>query len=108
MNKEKKISKEIEKTLGQLKEVESLEPNPYLYTRIQQKLNEQKKSKFGFSEILKPALFTVLFTINVITVYWYSNSLDSSVQKNSAESLVEVFSSDFNIGSDDSKLLILE
>ncbi len=108
MNKEEKIKREIEKTLSQFENVKPLEPNPFLYTRIQQRLNEQKKVSFSLTGILKPALFTVLFSINIITVFWYTNSSNSAIQSNSSESLVEIFSSDFNLASDDSNLLIVE
>ena len=108
MNKEEKIKKEIEKTLGLFENVKPLEPNPFLYTRIQQKINEQKKSTFNLAGILKPALFTLLFSINVITLFWYSSSLEGTTQSSSNESLVEILSSDFNLDSDNSNLLIVE
>ena len=107
MNREEKIIQEIEKTLNQFDDVKSLKPNPFLYTRIQQELNEQKKSKFNFSGILKPALFTMLFSINIITVYWYTNSL-KTINNSSSETLAEIFSSDFNLDSNDTNLLIVE
>ncbi len=41
MNKQEKIQNEIDKTLGMFEKKESLPPNPYFYTRVQQRLNEK-------------------------------------------------------------------
>ena len=46
MNKQEKIQIEVDKTLSLFDKKESLPPNPYLYTRIQQQLKEKSKKEF--------------------------------------------------------------
>lgn len=108
MKNEEKIKKEIEKTLSQFEKIETLEPNPFLYTRIQQRINEQGKSKISFSTILKPAFFSVLFAFNIFTTIWYMSSTDEYFVDESNQGLVEVLSSDFNLENDQSDILIVE
>ncbi len=108
MKKQEKIESEIEKTLNQFENIETLEPNPYLFTRIKQKLEEKNKSKFNVEVILKPAFFTLLFAVNLITTIWYVNSTDEYYRTDTNQGLVEILSSDFNLENDQSDILIVE
>jgi hypothetical protein len=108
MNKREKIEREIDKTLGQFEKKDSLEPNPYLNTRIQQRLDERNRKKLNFSAILKPAFFTALIAINLYTAVWYINLSDAYNYADSNQGLVEILSSDFNLENDQSDILIVE
>jgi len=108
MKKQEKIEKEIEKTLNQFENVETLEPNPYLSTRIQQRLNERNDIKFKIGTVLKPAFLTLLFAFNIVTTIWYVNPSEQNYELEKDESLIEILSSDFNLDSDESNLLIVE
>jgi len=108
MSKQEKIKNEIEKTLSQFEKDESLQPNPYLFTRIQQRLDEQNRKKQHFSGVLKPALFSALFAINMITAIWYINVEDLNNYTNSDLGLVEILSGDFNLENDQSNFLLVE
>jgi hypothetical protein len=108
MNKREKIEREIDKAFGKFEKKDLLEPNPYFYTRIQQRLNERKRKKLNFSAILKPAFFTALIAINAYTAVWYINLSDEYNYSESNQGLVEIFSGDFNLENDQSDILIVE
>ena len=108
MNKQEKIEQEINKTLTQFEKAEVLEPNPYLFTRIQQRLDEQNRRKNYFSRALKPAFFSALLAVNMITAIWYLNVEDLNNSNNSDLNLVEVLSGDFNLENDQSNFLLGE
>ena len=108
MKREEKINNEIEKTLKQFENSEVLDPNPYLYTRIQQTIIDRKKPKNYFGTFLKPALFSILFVFNIITMFWYMNSTEDYLVDDSNQCLVEILSSDFNLDNDQSDILIVE
>lgn len=108
MNEQEKIQNEIEKTMGLLNKKESLQPNPYLYTRIQQKLNEKPKKEFSIFSILKPAFFTALLALNITTAIWYTNS-DSLINSTETDlELVDILKSDLNLESDQTENLLFE
>ncbi|MDX1699102.1 MAG: hypothetical protein R3250_00725 [Melioribacteraceae bacterium] len=107
MRKEK-IQNEIDKTLGLLDQKESLPPNPYFYTRIMQRLDEKKRKEFSFSNILKPALFTLLLVLNLTTIVWYTSPEELTDQTESEIALVDVLKSDLNLDNDLSENLIFE
>ncbi len=108
MNDQEKIQNEIDKTLGMFEKKESLPPNPYFYTRVQQRLNEKTKKEFSIFSVLKPALFTALIAINLTTAVWYTSSDSSVVSTDKELELVDVFKSDFNLESDQTENLIFE
>lgn len=108
MNRQEKIEYEIDKTLGLFDNKESLPPNPYFYTRIQQRLNENSKKEFSVFRVLKPAFFTALIALNLTTAVWYTSS-DSSIDNSETElELVDILKSDFNLVSDQTENLIFE
>lgn len=108
MSKQEKIQKEIDKTLGLFDKKESLKPNPYFYTRVQQRINEKPKKEFSLSAILKPAFFTVLVTLNLTTAIWYTSS-DGIISSSETEiELVDILKTDFNLESDQTENLLFE
>lgn len=108
MNKQEKIQYEIDKTLGLLEQKEELQPNPYFYTRVQQKLNEKSKKNFSIFSILKPAFFTALIALNLTTAIWYTSSNALTVSSKMDVELVDILKSDFNLDSAQSESLIFE
>ena len=108
MKKQEKIEQEITKTLTQFEKAEVLEPNPYLFTRIQQRLGEKNRRKNYFSRSLKPAFFSALLAANMITAIWYLNVEDLNNSNNSDLELIEILSGDFNLENDQSDLLLGE
>lgn len=108
MNKEEKIKREIEKTLGLLESGETLKPNPYFYTRVQQRINEKSKKEFSFLGVLKPAFFTALIVLNLTTAIWYTNSDDLINITETDTELADILKSDFNLDSDQTESLIFE
>ena len=108
MNKKEKIQSEIDRTLGMFDQKESLPPNPYFYTRIQQRLNKKSRKEFSFSAILKPAFFTALVALNLTTAVWYTSSENLNNQTDSKILLTDILKSDFNLESSQTENLIFE
>lgn len=108
MNKQEKIQNEIDKTLGMFDKKEELPPNPYFYTRVQQRLNEKSKKEFSISGVLKPAFFTALIALNLTTAIWYTSSENLTSNAQTELELVDILKSDFNFESDQTENLIFE
>ena len=108
MNKQEKIQNEIDKTLGLFDKKESLKPNPYFYTRVQQRLNEKNKKEFSIYSVLKPAFFTALLALNLTTAVWYTSSDSLTINTESDIELVDILKSDFNLESDQTENLLFE
>jgi hypothetical protein len=72
LDKEKKIKEKIEETISILDKIETIEGNPFLYTRIKANLDSGVKSAHsGFKSILlspRFALIIVLLIINILSV----------------------------------------
>ncbi len=108
MNKKEKIEEEIRKTLDVFEQKESLPPNPYFYTRVQQRIRERSGSKFTVVGFLKPVLLTILLLINVGTFIWYFNSSEDYHATESRQELIEILSSDLNLNTNQSNILLAE
>jgi hypothetical protein len=108
MNKQEKIQNEIDKTLGMFEKKETLPPNLYFYTRVQQRLNERPKKGFSVFSVLKPAFFTALIALNLTTAIWYTSSDISVVSSETDLELVDILKSDFNLESDQTGKFLFE
>ena len=108
MNKKEKIEQEINKTLSQFEHKDSLPPNPYFFTRVQQRLNKQPGNESTLLAFLKPALIIVLFVINIGTVIWYFNNGITYNSFDKRQELIEILSSDLNLGKDQNNLFLVE
>lgn len=64
----KDINNEVEKTLGSWDEPERYEGNPFLYTRIEQEIQNSKKSKTKVRWTWQPILVVGLVIFNVFTI----------------------------------------
>lgn len=73
ISKKKKIDEEVEKTLKLMDNVEKLETNPYLYTRIKAQLSENKNTnvqkKESLAVKLMPAFFVLLVLFNFYSLF---------------------------------------
>ena len=108
MDKKENIQNEIDKTLSLLDQKDSLKSNPYFYTKIMQRLDEKKRKEFSFSNIMKPAFFSLLLVLNLTTVIWYTSSEEHINDAEFKVELIDVFKSDLNLENDLSENLILE
>jgi len=108
MSKKERIQKEIDKTLGLFEQHESLPPNPYFYTRVQQRLIEKLRKEYSFSTVLKPAFFTALIVLNLTTAIWYTTSDDLTNRSEENIELTDILKSDFNLDDDQTESLIFE
>jgi hypothetical protein len=108
MDKKEKIEEEIRKTLEVFDQKQSLPPNPYFYTRVQQRINERSGSKSTNLGFLKPALLTFLLLINVGTFIWYFNSDEDYYASESSQELIEYLSNDLNLNTNQNNIFLAE
>ncbi len=77
MKNEEKIREEVEKTLNAFDNIDNLSENPYLFTRLQTKIEESValNEKRGFKGIiLKPAILFIIVILNIFTGIYFINS----------------------------------
>lgn len=108
MNKKENIQNEVDKTLGLFDKKESLPPNPYFYTRVQQRINEKSRKEFSIFGLLKPAFFTALIALNLTTAIWYTSSDSLTNQTDTNVELADILKSDFNLDSEQTENLLFE
>jgi len=108
MNKKEKIEQKIRKTLDQFDHAEQLPPNPYFYSRVQARLEEQRRQRSAFSAILRPALLIALVTINLGTAFWYLGGSEQNYQSDTRQELIEILAGDLKLDNKQSNLLIIE
>lgn len=108
MNKKDYIDQEVSKTMELLDNQHEIPPNPFFYTRVKARLDKKYKKRNVFSAILKPALFTLLFAINLGTGAWYLSGDQEETQIESRKELIETLSGDLNLDSSHSDIFNLE
>lgn len=108
MNKKEKIEEEVKKTLGMLDQKESLPPNPYFYTRVQQRIKANSENNSTVWRYLKPALLIILLLINVSTFIWYYNSSEDYYATENQQKLIEYLSYDFNLNVNQNNIFLSE
>jgi hypothetical protein len=101
MQKEKQILEEVDKTLSSLDDLPTLQPNPFLFTRLQNKLaNEDlraEKSILGNLRFRTVALVVILI-LNIMTVVTFFNKDKRDYSK---EQLISSLNNDYNSTQDD-------
>jgi hypothetical protein len=76
MNKDKKITADVKKTLSLLDNIKNIEPNPFLFTRIKEDIDSHTNKKSLSSSalvlnIFKQVVFAILIVFNVYSVISY-------------------------------------
>ena len=98
MKKEEKIIEEVEKTLNVFDNIENLEENPYLFTRIQSEIEslpvKEKRTLSG--NILRPAILFLILIVNVFTAVFFLNS--DSETSTTKQTYLSAISSEYSIG----------
>ncbi|KAA3661768.1 MAG: hypothetical protein DWQ10_03875 [Calditrichaeota bacterium] len=108
MNKKEKIEQQVQKALDQFEHAEKLPPNPFFYTRIQARLQENQRQGYVISAILRPATLALLLVINISTAVWYLNAPEQAEQSDSHQELVELLAGDFNPDSENIELFSIK
>lgn len=100
MDKEKRILDEVEKTLHAMDNLEDLESNPFLYTRLKAEIEsrniEQAPAKAKSRIFLKPVFLLIVILFNLITTVYYFNSFGTKeTQSNVSSSLTKIISQEY-------------
>ncbi len=100
MIKDKRIIDEVEKTIHSMDNLEILESNPFLYTRLQAEIGikniKQAPAKSKTGAVLKPVLFLIIILFNLFTaVYYLYPSHSAETRSNSITSLSKIISQEY-------------
>ena len=99
MKKKLKIEDKVLKTLQVLDELDRVEGNPFLYTRIQARMEKERAAKTSptrqSAPILQYAMLSLLIVINVLTIR--SNVMNDSSEY---DPLIEALSEDYSTNND--------
>ncbi len=74
MKKDEKIRKEVEKTLKAFDNIENIEENSYLFTRVQSEIESLQTKEKGYSlngNILRPVILFLILILNVFTAVFF-------------------------------------
>jgi len=91
----KNINKEVEKTLQSWDNVERFEANPFLYTRIEQKIKnlDAPPERYSWTWVWQPLLVAVIVAVNFFTIATAFNS-------NEKQSVYDTIAEQYNISTD--------
>lgn len=95
MDRDDKIKEEIEKTLDAHGRMETLEANPFLFTRLKEEIEKPAGKKRKRSAVLKPAALALFILLNAFTSYYIINSENQSTV--SRKTYLSAISSEYNI-----------
>ncbi len=95
-----KAYEELKATLSLTEKTERLKPNPFLYTRIKQKLEEQNNKKkipgFSINKILQPLIMSLLLILGISGGIKIGNMYETKQQKqNIISQTTEYYLNDF-------------
>lgn len=97
MENQKNIQAEVEKTLNSLDAYSKKKAKPFLYTRIQAKLEKQATtSSFNWlfdTPLLKPALASLIIVLNTFTVWQVSSINETDISE--TENYIENFNEEY-------------
>lgn len=96
MNNENLINAEVEKTLNAFDELQDIDANPFLFTRIEASLASQPanpKTSLIQSLRLKPIGLALIILLNIITAIHF---LSSSAGDNSKNALIYSLNREYN------------
>lgn len=83
--KNEEFDNRVDRTLGSLDHLQRVPANPYLYSKIEQRLNAvPEKRIWGWSRQPGPALLILLITFNVFTIVQFNRSDISSAEHRNA------------------------
>lgn len=101
MNKNIRIEEEVEKTMSLLDNAEILEPNPYLYTRINARLKESGSEKVLSNKenalVIKllPAILIVLVVFNFFSIIDFTSSNNSDTLNENRKEYIQQLGDEF-------------
>jgi hypothetical protein len=93
-----KIHWEVQKTMDSLDQFQRLEGNPYLYTRIKQKMAAQAAPSAGYLlDWLQPLALLLLLLVNIWSVHTvYNNNLTEQDAVDIVASEYPIYETDFS------------
>lgn len=96
----KNIQEEVEKTLNSLDTYTKRKAKPFMYTRIQAKLEDQNSNKawswFFDTPILKPALASLIIIINAFTI-WQIGFTNTNNELTNPDDSIALFAEEYAI-----------
>ncbi len=101
-NRDKKIEEKIERTIGIFDDMENIEADPFLFTRIKAGLEEKENTRENlfFSWLPSPqaALIVTLVVINLFSLIFYLSETGSATK--STDTFVNSFTEEYFLSVD--------
>ena len=94
----KNLQEEIERTMQSIDGLEKLKPNPFMFQRVQARIEEEANEKLPILRVNYLVMLLIIVLLNVLTlVYFYK---DASSAKNSVKSKnIQSISKEYNINT---------
>jgi hypothetical protein len=103
MDKKQNIKEEVEKTISLLDNVEEIDVNPFLFTKIKAQLDSGvaesgKKSFDWIFKVLRPAMAAALLLVNIYSViaFYQSSYANEETRQQYLESIANEYAIDSN------------
>lgn len=104
IEKRKRVEEEVDKTLSLMDRLETLETDPYFFTRLKAAIatgDRQRKRLPGFGpvvEVLKPAFVALLIILNLLSILLVTGgNSDATVEK---DIYITALAQDYSLESD--------
>ena len=98
MKKEDKIREEVEKTLNAFDKIKNLDKNPYMFTRLQSEIEDNRiKEKLFFlkGELLRPIILFFILIMNLLTALFFFNQKNETTS--TKHTYLSAISSEYSI-----------
>lgn len=98
MKREEKISDEVEKTLNAIDNLDNLESNPFLYTKLRARISDKHSDIKVYSKsflLLKQLIIVLLVAFNAFTIIVSLGKLKQ--EETNTYSLIEVLRTDYDL-----------
>jgi hypothetical protein len=98
MGKPTKIEEEIERTMQSLNGLKKLEANPFLFQKVQARIEEEANEKLP---ILKPnflAAIVIIILLNILTLAYFYKDV-SSIKNSVNNETIQSISKEYNINT---------
>ena len=97
-NMKNNLQDEVEKTMESLDGLERLKANPYMFQRVQARIEEEANEKLPILRVNYLVAMIVIIIVNVLSLAYYYKDTKSEMNKPNSES-IEMISKEYNINS---------
>jgi len=98
MEKQIKIEEEIQKTMQSIDGLERLKANPFMFQRIQAKIEEEANEKLPILKVNYLVALLIIVLLNVLTLSYYYKDASNVTKRVNTENIKSI-SKEYNINT---------